>query len=255
MNGFEGSFGGNSSRLDPGSVLECGVCWWIYDPALGDDTWQIPAGTAFADLPSHWRCPNCDNPPQQFMVVKGRAATNSDSHQRPQRPAGLELIREREQQLLQAYSAVNELMRELPVYNPKLNVQVIGLHRWQEGLLGVVATPWCMNITLLPLDEHATAAREGTSRELLFPSGRYSFIAAQLAGIGPLETCSLFSPMDEFDDPAVVEQVARHALEELLRAPAVNTEEPSAASGESPDMSRRRFLRVGSGRSRDKPTA
>jgi len=255
MNGFEGSFGGNSKRLNPGSVLECGVCWWVYDPAQGDETWQIPAGTAFADLPSHWRCPNCDNAPEQFMVVKGQAATDGDSHPRPQRPAGLELIRQREQQLLQAYSAVNERMRELPVYNPKLDIQVIGLHRWQEGLLGVVATPWCMNITVLPMEGDATARREGTSRELVFPSGPYAFIAAQLAGFGPLEACSLFSPMDEFDDPAVVEQVARHALEELLRAPAVTTEEPTAASGESADMSRRSFLRVGSGHSRENPAA
>ena len=246
MNGFESSFGGNNSRIDPGSVLECGVCWWVYDPALGDETWQVPPGTAFADLPSHWRCPNCDNAPQQFMVISDRGAANSDPRPHPLQPAGLDLIREREQQLLEAYSAVACRMRELPVYNHQLDVRVVGLHRVQEGLLGVVTTPWCMNITLLPLAD--TAGRmEGTNRELVFPSGSYSFIAGQLAGIGPLETCSLFSPMDEFDDPAVAEQVARHALEELLREP--------AASTESPAMSRRRFLRGGSSRDRDTQSA
>ena len=24
--------------------MECGVCWHVYDPALGDDVWQIPPG-------------------------------------------------------------------------------------------------------------------------------------------------------------------------------------------------------------------
>jgi len=247
MNTFESSFGGNSSLLDPGSVLECGVCWWVYDPALGDETWQVPAGTAFTDLPPHWRCPNCDTAQEQFMVLRQEAANGKEAHPRPQQPAVLERIREREQQLLQAYRAVGERMRELPVYNEHLDIRVVGLRRCEQGLLGVVITPWCMNLTLLP-SEDVTAPIEGTKRELLFPSGSYTFIAGQLSGIGTLESCSLFSPMDEFDDPEVAEQVARHALEELLREP-ITTSSATAA------ISRRNFLRGGSGQSRDKPPA
>jgi rubredoxin len=71
MNGFEGSFLGDRSRIAPATVLECGVCWWVYDPTLGDETWQIPPGTAFTDLPDHWRCPGCDNPPQPARTVHG----------------------------------------------------------------------------------------------------------------------------------------------------------------------------------------
>jgi [NiFe] hydrogenase assembly HybE family chaperone len=247
MNTFESSFGGNSSRLDPDSVLECGVCWWVYDPARGDETWQVPAGTAFADLPTHWRCPNCDTAQEQFMVVRQEAANGNDSHPRPRQPAGLQHIHEREQQLLEAYRAVSERMRELPVYNQYLDIRVVGLHRSEHGLLGVIVTPWCMNLTLLPTED-APARVEGTKRELVFPSGSYTFIAGQLAGIGPLESCSLFSPMDAFDDPEVAQQVARHVLEELLR-------EPATANAAAPALSRRNFLRGGSGLSRDKPPA
>ena len=49
--------------------FECGICWTIYDPALGDSVWQIPPGIAFADLPAHWTCPNCDAPRTKFMAV------------------------------------------------------------------------------------------------------------------------------------------------------------------------------------------
>ncbi len=49
--------------------LECGICWTIYDPALGDWTWQIPPGTPFAALPEQWTCPNCDAPRHKFMLV------------------------------------------------------------------------------------------------------------------------------------------------------------------------------------------
>lgn len=68
--GFSGgSFGGDISKLEDASVLECKICWWEYDPAAGDEYWQIPPGTPFSQLPDHWSCPNCDGQRQDFMVV------------------------------------------------------------------------------------------------------------------------------------------------------------------------------------------
>lgn len=49
--------------------LECRICWHVYDPAAGDPVWQIPAGTAFADLPVHWTCPNCSATLDQFLEL------------------------------------------------------------------------------------------------------------------------------------------------------------------------------------------
>ncbi|MCA0327651.1 MAG: rubredoxin [Proteobacteria bacterium] len=66
---FEGSYLGDKAALRPGSRLECKICWWVYDPAEGDDTWQIPPGTPFAELPAHWRCPRCDCAPEQFLLM------------------------------------------------------------------------------------------------------------------------------------------------------------------------------------------
>jgi rubredoxin len=37
----------------------CLVCNWIYDPALGVPEHGIAAGTAFADIPDDWYCPEC----------------------------------------------------------------------------------------------------------------------------------------------------------------------------------------------------
>jgi rubredoxin len=37
----------------------CDLCGYIYDPAQGDDSGGVPAGTAFADLPGDWVCPLC----------------------------------------------------------------------------------------------------------------------------------------------------------------------------------------------------
>ncbi len=67
---FEGSFLGDKDRLTPQARLECGICWWVYDPRQGDDVRGIPPGTPFADLPDDWCCPGCDNPKHKFMVTE-----------------------------------------------------------------------------------------------------------------------------------------------------------------------------------------
>lgn len=69
MQTFEGSYLGDAGRLDAGARLECKICWYVYDPVVGDPVWQVPPGTAFADLPAHWCCPNCDGAKEQFMVL------------------------------------------------------------------------------------------------------------------------------------------------------------------------------------------
>jgi rubredoxin len=60
----------DATRVGPGTRLECKVCWYVYDPAAGDPVWQIPPGTPFADLPSHWSCPNCSTEKTQFIVLE-----------------------------------------------------------------------------------------------------------------------------------------------------------------------------------------
>ena len=69
MNTFEGSYLGSAAKLPPSARLECKICWWVYDPALGDPVWQIEPGVAFDALPSHWRCSTCDGAAEQVMVL------------------------------------------------------------------------------------------------------------------------------------------------------------------------------------------
>jgi len=49
--------------------MECKICWQVYDPAQGDEVWQIPPGTPFTQLPSHWSCPQCGAAKQDFLVI------------------------------------------------------------------------------------------------------------------------------------------------------------------------------------------
>lgn len=72
MNGhfFAGSYGGDDAKITAATRLECKICWYVYDPAKGDDYWQIKPGTAFSDLPDHWTCPNCDGDKDGFLVLE-----------------------------------------------------------------------------------------------------------------------------------------------------------------------------------------
>ena len=37
----------------------CGVCGWVYDPAVGVPDEGIAPGTPFDDLPDDFECPEC----------------------------------------------------------------------------------------------------------------------------------------------------------------------------------------------------
>ena len=37
----------------------CSICGYVYDPEIGDPENGVDPGTAFADLPDDWVCPDC----------------------------------------------------------------------------------------------------------------------------------------------------------------------------------------------------
>jgi rubredoxin len=49
---------GSSMRTNAMKYV-CSVCGHEYDPEIGDPDSDIPAGTAFEDLPEDWVCPVC----------------------------------------------------------------------------------------------------------------------------------------------------------------------------------------------------
>lgn len=42
-------------------------CGYVYDPAKGDPTQNVPPGTALADLPEDWVCPRCGLPHDRWL--------------------------------------------------------------------------------------------------------------------------------------------------------------------------------------------
>ena len=61
--------GAPQRELDDDARLECRICWYVYDPAVGDPVYQVEPGTPFRALPDFWRCPECDAEPSAFIPV------------------------------------------------------------------------------------------------------------------------------------------------------------------------------------------
>ncbi|ACB94799.1 [NiFe]-hydrogenase assembly chaperone HybE [Beijerinckia indica] len=240
---FEGSYLGDASRLPADAVLECKICWHVYDPAQGCETWQVPPGTAFKDLPDHWRCPVCDGARDQFMVVSaGRA---------PADPLALEtdaeaidpimaLLRDWPARMEALFREIHAgQMRGLPFLNDALGIKAVGFRAHEGQMLGVLITPWFMNLVLAPGPHEDWSVLTSGGKELIaFPSGVYEFTFVNRQGpsgkgssgngqtgnskagleLTPYKACSLFSPMSDFTTMPQAIETAEAVLTALFDA-------------------------------------
>jgi [NiFe] hydrogenase assembly HybE family chaperone len=112
-----------------------------------------------------------------------------------------------------------ERMQGLPFVNPVLSVEAVDVLRWNGHWLGVLITPWFMNLMLLP-DDHAAwpALRPGEKCEQSFPAGVFEFIAGREDRLGEYLACSLFSPTFEFADQETARETASAARAALFEA-------------------------------------
>jgi len=124
-----------------------------------------------------------------------------------------------------AFREVAKRMEGLGLTNPALEVEAVAFEPWEAHWLGVMVTPWFMNLVLLPRDRGLWQTLPvRAKRKLHFPAGVYEFIGADDPLIGEHQTCSLFSPMQDFEDHAAARLVARLAREALFDA--ANAEVP-----------------------------
>ena len=123
-----------------------------------------------------------------------------------------------------------ERMAGLPILHPALEVAVVGGRAWRGHWLGVLVTPWCMNLVLIPAAGSALAQDpHGTKRLLDFPAGRFELVASPVDDLGTIATCSLFSPMQAFADQATAEATAAAVITSLFEP------DPDAAASGAPD--------------------
>lgn len=111
-------------------------------------------------------------------------------------------------------------MAGVPILHPGLEVAAVGFRPWRGEWIGVLITPWFMNLLCLPgpdSDWQALPSGSGQTREL--PVGMVDFLAAHEDRMGPYLSRSLCSPMGGFRDMDETRAVAETILGELFRAP------------------------------------
>jgi len=215
--GFESSYGGDGSKIADDTRLECGICWWVYDPALGDEEEQVAPGTPFRLLPDTWHCPNCAADKSKFMVI-GSASVRAD---------------DAVQNLANAYRRASLKVKGLPIYNPTLAVEAVGFREYDGRQAGVIITPWFMNLAVIPSAADRTSWVPAGTVRLTFPSGEYEFLVQDLHGFGLVGTCALFATTHEFTDHEAAQTAATSVADALFQP-----EQPHPA----PTVSRRQLL-------------
>lgn len=137
-------------------------------------------------------------------------------------------------------------MRDVPLCNHALRVEAVGFRRTDDGWLGVLVTPWSMNVLLLPArGAHWTHMLLGAKRWQSLPSGTYEVFGSTEEGVGEYHYFSLFSPMAGFASQDEARSTAAAALGLLVDPHTVEKIDALAAKESrdaTNDRSRRHFL-------------
>lgn len=138
-------------------------------------------------------------------------------------------------------------MQDVPLCNHALRVEAVGFRRTDDGWLGVLVTPWSMNLMLLPARGASwTHMLLGAKRWHRFASGDYELFGSDEQGVGEYHYFSLFSPMAGFSSQDEATGVAQAALALLVDADTPRKIEALAAkeARDAPvDLAKRNFLR------------
>lgn len=149
-------------------------------------------------------------------------------------------------------------MAGLPLNNPRLQVATVGFVAWEECQVGVLITPWAINLAVVAADAEDLRLGTDCRRTWHFPSGDYDLMGGNESECGAFQFCSLFSPAHEFADQAAAEATATEIMQCLMAAaPHKEAQATSLPPGldvtsalQSP-VSRRGFLRGDFGSSGD----
>lgn len=122
-------------------------------------------------------------------------------------------------------------MADFPLRNPLLHVEAIGFRLWLPDSalalpalwLGVLLTPWFMNLMLLPTQAGCLpkVAPAGEAW-LVFAGYSLPFLAGEEDEVGEYRLCSLCSPPSQFADQETARKAALSILDTLTSAPAEN---------------------------------
>jgi len=144
------------------------------------------------------------------------------------------------EELVVAYCRVgDDRMRGLPFYNDRLSVEAVGFRSWKGRLLGVLITPWFMNLVLLPrAEDEWDRLPPGETAQWEFPSGTYELNPSRMEYVTTYLSAALFSTVQDFPDQETARAVAQKILNYLFQEPRAEGDVPQHTPRHEP-VSRR----------------
>lgn len=105
-----------------------------------------------------------------------------------------------------------ETFRDLPIVNPAIDVEAIGMRRLDEHEFGVLLTPWFMNLVLLPGSDRWDDRPQGSTCAIELPGDEVEFIVSHDEYLGTTLSAVLFRSVADFPDQAMARAVAVETL-------------------------------------------
>ena len=107
-------------------------------------------------------------------------------------------------------------MQDLPIVNRCLQVEAVGFQNYDGDALGVLITPWFMNLVLLPNDAHLSNCSQGSKSIVEFPSGAIEFTGCQDDTLGYFQTALLFRSVGDLPDQEMARNIAGQVMQDLF---------------------------------------
>ena len=123
-----------------------------------------------------------------------------------------------------------ERMQGLPIVNASLKVEAIGFDCLGKHRLGVLLTPWFMNLLVLPGADEWSGLATGSTVAWPLPNGRLEFTICRDDSLGTYLTAVLFRTVVDFPDQDTARATAEEILRRLRAAPDEAVRKPSGTS-------------------------
>jgi [NiFe] hydrogenase assembly HybE family chaperone len=107
-------------------------------------------------------------------------------------------------------------MQGLPFVNTKLDVEAIGFREFQDFELGVLISPWFMNLVILPNAGLDDRLEQGRKIRVRLPSEVVEFMSVQDEEIGLYLSAVLFSSVMDFPDQETAKSIAQQVMQDLF---------------------------------------
>lgn len=128
-------------------------------------------------------------------------------------------------------------MQGLPILNDKLSVEAVGFRQSGKHEVGVLLTPWFMNLVLLPGTDEWDSLQQGDPVSWSLPNGDYDFTVSRDEELGTYLSAILFRSVNSIPTQEIAHAIAAEIAELVF-----SESEPDTPMRKKRPIGRREFL-------------